>query len=296
LKANNSHHPPVSVAAALKSGLLALLILLVGGCASLVIDPLVGPLTNSLEKQTDLRLIADGTPTLLLMIDGLTAEHPDNKKLLLAGVESYSAYTNTIYELGETERAARLSSKARDYGKALLRLSLAGKEGLPTALDEFTNRLALLNKDEVPALFWSGYGWGTWIRLQDGSPASLADLPKVEQIMLRVVELDESYYHGAAHIFLGFYYGSRPEGLGGNLEKSRYHFERALQLSDRNFLLTQVTYAESYARLTFNRELFTNLLTEVLNHKDAENSELAASNQLAKIKAAKLLGQIDAYF
>jgi tetratricopeptide (TPR) repeat protein len=266
------------------------------GCATLVIDPLVDPLTKSLQRQTDLQLVTDGTPTLLLMLDGFLAEHPDNTKLLLAATQAYSAYASTLQEFGNTERAVVLSAKAKKYSTALLRLPPAAGNKPPKALADFSKHLQSFTKRDVPSLFWGGYGWATWIKLQDGAPAALADLPKVEQIMRRVLALDESYYYGAAHIFLGYYYGSLPPMLGGKPAESRRHFERALQIADRRFLLAQVTFAESYARQTFDRELFKDLLTEVIDYQGQAGSDLASSNALAKLRAQKLLDHIDDYF
>lgn len=287
---------PSPVAIWHRLALTSLLFSLIGGCASVIVDPLIDPLNHSLQRQTDLNLVREGTPTLLLMLDGLIADNPDNRKLLLTATQAYSSYASTLYELGEIERAATLSIKARDYGLALLCLTPTLQENIHAPLDNFSGCLVAFQKSNVPSLFWAGYGWATWIRLQNGAPAALADLPKVEQIMLRVVDLDETYYYGAAHIFLGYYYGSRPEMLGGNLEKSRSHFERALQIADRNFLLAQVSFAESYARLSYNRELFENLLTEVLSYPQKNDSDLATSNQLAKSRARTLLAQIDDLF
>jgi tetratricopeptide (TPR) repeat protein len=275
---------------------LCLLISLLTGCASLLVEPLVDPLNNALQRQTDLDLVRDGTPTLLLILDGLAEKYPANRKLLLTATQAFSSYAFTLDEMGESERAAALSVKAKDYGLALLSLAADLHGKIPGQLDDFNRILVSLHKDNVPALFWAGYGWVTWIKLQDGAPAALADLPKVKQIMLRVLELDETYYYGAAHIFLGYYYGSRPEILGGDMEKSRRHFERALQINARNYLMAQVTYAESYARQTFNRELFKDLLTEVLNHPQATDSDRSTSNQLARNRARQLLAQIDDFF
>jgi tetratricopeptide (TPR) repeat protein len=275
---------------------ICLLFSLLTGCTSLLIGPLVDPLNRSLQRQTDLDLVRDGTPTLLLILDGLTDKYPDNRKLLLTATQAYSSYAFTLDEMGESERAAALSIKARDYGLALFCLAADLQGKIPGQLDDFNRILASLLKSDVPALFWAGYGWVTWIKMSNGSPAALADLPKIEQIMRRVLELDETYYYGAAHIFLGYYYGSRPEILGGDMEKSRRHFERALQINGRNYLMTQVTYAESYARQTFNRELFKNLLTEVLHHPLANDSDRRTSNELAKKRARQLLAQIDDFF
>ena len=291
------YNRPSQVATWLRLALAGLFFPLITGCASMVVDPLIDPLNHSLQRQTDLNLVREGAPTLLLMLDGLIAEHPDNRKLLLTATQGYSSYASTLYELGEVERAATLSIKARDYGIALLCLKPSFlQEIIHPQLESFAGCLVSFQKTNVPSLFWAGYGWATWIRFQDGAPAALADLPRVEQIMLRIIELDDTYYYGAAHIFLGYYYGSRPEMLGGNLEKSRSHFERALQIADRNFLLAQVSFAESYARLSFNRELFKDLLTEVLNHPQKNDSDLVTSNQLARNRARTLLAQIDDFF
>lgn len=276
----------------------ALVMILLGftGCTAMFTDRLIEPITLSLQRQRDLELLNDGTPALLLMLDGFIAADPDNKKLLIAGIQAYTSYANTMYELGREDRAADLSSRAKDYGLTLLKLSPGFNYSLPGSLAKLKWNLFSSGQEEVAALFWGGYGWATWIGFQNGSPAAIADLPKVEQIMLRVLELDEEFYYGAAHLFLGYYYGSRPKVLGGKFEESRKHFERALEISERKFLLTQVAYAESYARMTFDRKLYEDLLTEVLNQPLDDNGEPSFNNQLAKLRARKLLDQIDAYF
>ena len=123
----------------------------------------------------------------------------------------------------------------------------------------------------------------------------MADLPIVESIMLRVIELDESFYYGGAHIFLGSYYGSRPQVYGGRPDASREHFERALEINKRQFLLTQVAYAQTYARMMYDRELYLKLLSEVLE-QPLTDSDMASSNKLAKVTAAKLIQQVDEFF
>ena len=286
--------PPTSMK--IRFAATCLLCSLLTGCTALLVGPLVDPLNHSLQHQTDLDLVRDGTPTLLLILDGLTERYPTSTKLLLTATQAFSSYAFILDEMGQSERAATLSVRAKNYGLALFSLAAELNGKIPGQLDDFKDILALFHKNNVSSLFWAGYGWATWIKMQNGSPAALADLPKVEQIMLRVLELDETYYHGAAHIFLGYYYGSRPEILGGDMEKSRSHFERALQINGGNYLMTQVTYAESYARQTFNRELFDNLLTEVLNHPLTTDSDRSTSNQLAKKRARQLLAQIDDFF
>jgi len=275
---------------------LALTVLMYSsGCTSLIVNPLLDPLTLSLQKQTDLQLLQDGVPSLLLLLDGLIASDPDNERLLMTAAKAYGAYATVLYEEGQVERAVTVSSRAKEYGINLLK-QLPGLQNINNnTLGEIDQSLGKISPGRVGSLFWGTYGWAIWIQYQEGAPAAMADLPIVEQIMLRVVELDESYYYGGAHIFLGAYYGSRPQMFGGNPEASRQHFERALALNDRLFLLTHVAYAETYARTMFDRELYLELLTEVIEQPLAD-SDMASSNKVAKVKAEKLIVQIDDFF
>jgi hypothetical protein len=275
--------------------LAALVFLFSSGCTSLVVNPLLDPLTLSLQKQTDLELLRDGAPSLLLLLDGLIASDPDNERLLMTATKAYGAYATVLYEDGNIERAVNTSIKARDYGISLIN-QLPGLENINgQTLAEIDEALARISPDRVGYLFWGAYGWATWIQYQDGAPAAMADLPIVELIMLKVVELDESFYYGGAHIFLGSYYGSRPQIYGGKLEESRKHFERALVINNRLFLLTHVAYAQTYARMMFDRELYLELLTEVIE-QPLTNSDMASSNKLAKVTAEKLIAQVDEFF
>ena len=265
------------------------------GCSSLVVTPLLDSLTFSLQKQTDLQLLRDGAPSLLLLLDGLIADDPDNKILLIAATKAYGAYAATLFEDGNIERAANMSIKARDYGTNLISQLPGLKNINGQTLNKIEEALERTSPGQADSLFWGAYGWATWIQYQDGAPAAMADLPIVELIMLRVVKLDESYYYGGAHIFLGAYYGSRPLIYGGKPEASHKHFERALALNKRLFLLTHVSYAQTYARIMFDRELYLKLLTEVIE-QPLTDSEIASSNKLAKIMAEKLINQVDEYF
>jgi hypothetical protein len=274
----------------------SVVICLLAGCTSFVVSTVVEPAVDNLQKQTDLELVCEGAPAYLLMIDSLLVDNPENRRLLLTATQSYSSYTTALAACGRTERAALLSKKAKNYAFVLLNgcLHLAAEKG--SSLDDLHAALASCSRSDVPSLFWGGYGWALWLQYQAGAPASLAALVKVEQIMQRILQLDEGYYHGAAHLFLGSYYGSRPEMLCGKPAASRTHFERALELGDHQFLAAQVAFAETYARTVFDRELFEQLLREVMDFPLESRPDFALANQVAKKKAGQLLADIDRYF
>lgn len=251
-------------------------------------------LTANLNRQADLDLVCEGAPAYLLMLDSLLAEHPDSPKLLLGGVQAYTVYAGAVGECSHPERVAAMTIKGHTYGLALLRK----KTGITPEMTfpELEAALAKIDKDEVGPLFWGGYGWALWIAGQDGSPAALVDLLRVEQLMLRVVALDDTYFRGGAHLFLGINYGSRPVLYGGNPELAKQHFERALAINGRAFLPVQVAYAQYYAKSQFDRELYQKLLEEVLAFDPATAPELTLSNLVAQRQARRLLDKIDDNF
>jgi hypothetical protein len=266
------------------------------GCASLMITPMVGPVVKNLNRQADLELVCDGAPSYLLLLDSLLVSEPENARLLAHGAQAYTAYASLMPECGRPERAVVLGEKAREYGLRLLGTHAGLGDASQVPLAGFSESLQSVGAGEVEKLFWSGYGWATWIGFSKGAPAAVADLPKVEQLMLRVLALDEGFYHGGAHLFLGIYYGSRPVMLGGKPEVSRVHFEKALALGERRFLPTLVAYAEHYGRQTFDRELYVRLLEEALAFDLAQAPDLTLPNVLAKRRARKLLDQADEFF
>lgn len=266
------------------------------GCASLVVTPLVEPVVKNLDRQRDLELVCEGAPSFLLLLDSLLISTPDKPALLLNGARAYAAFAGLMPECDRQKRVAAFGEKARAYGLRLLATdkSLAGAALMP--MDDFTRAVQNTGPAGVERLFWGAYGWAAWIGASQGAPEALADLPRVEQLMLRVLTLDEGYYHGGAHVFLGVYHGSRPALLGGSPEQSRAHFEKALTLGGRRFLPALVAYAEYYARTAFNRELHDRLLKEVLAFDHDLAPELTLANALAKRRAAKLLAKADDFF
>ncbi|MBW1635882.1 MAG: hypothetical protein JRC87_02780 [Deltaproteobacteria bacterium] len=261
-------------------------------CASLISSTFVDPAVENLKQQTDLELVCEGAPAYLLMIDSMIASSPENKKLLRTGSQSYSAYSAALSECtGTDERISAITEKAHLYGIRLLSrfLPMDTMNG-----EEFDEQLAKLNKNDVPFVFWGTFGWISWVQAQRGSPAAMADLVPIEKIMSRLLELDDGYEGGSIHLFFGGYYAAKPVLFGGKPGLSKIHFEKALNLSKRRFLLIQTTYAATLARQLQNRELHDQLLQEVLSFPLDSAPEFALSNRIAVKRARRLLA--DDYF
>jgi hypothetical protein len=125
---------------------------------------------------------------------------------------------------------------------------------------------------------------------------ALAELPRVESMMQRVLELDEGFYYGGPHLFWGIWFASRPKIAGGDLKKAQAHFLRAFEFGKGKFLMAYVYYANVYARQTLDKDLYISTLQTVLNTPADTLPELTLLNTVAKKKAKELLDRVEEYF
>jgi len=262
--------------------------LLLGSCTSLITSLAIEPAAANLQKQSDIELVCEGASSYLLMIDSMIESKPDNRKLLKIGAQSYSGTVAALESCGAPEERLRaLSTKAGLYGRRLLSTVLPVDQSIE-AVDAALGRAGAGDAD---TLFWGSFGWLTWIDQQQGAPAAMADLVVVERIMARLLEVDETVEQGGPHLFFGVLYGAKPKMIGGDPERSQYHFEKALELSNRSFLMVQTLYAETYCRMVFDKDLHDRLLEEVIGFdlERAPGNRLA--NQIAKRRARELLDE-----
>lgn len=242
----------------------------------------------------DLTLVGDGLPTYLLMVDGLIENWPESESLLSSGASLYSAYAGLF--VSEPERARKLSGRALEYA---LRAACAADGKLcelrSMPIDEFEARLQKQGNKRVPVLFTLGTTWAGYIQLNSADWGAVGELGRVDAIMQRVVQLDQGYERGQAHMYLGVLNSILPESLGGQPDKARFHFERAIKLSDGKNLMAQTLYAERYARLVFDQQLHDRLLDEVLA-ADPEVHGLTLQNTVAQRDARRLRDDSADYF
>lgn len=259
------------------------------------VGPLLEDVAKASSRQSDLRLIREGMPAYLMLMDGMIESWPDSDRLLIAAAQGYSSYASAFLEDQDKEYAKVLYGKARNY--ALKSLGARGfKNPSETSLDDFKEGLMRLGKEDVPYIFWTATCWASWINVNLESMEALAELPRVEWMMKRVLELDESFYYGGAHLFMGIWFSSRPKGFGGDLKKAQVHFLKALELGRGKFLMTYVYYANYYARKAMDRDLFTSALQKVQNTPADVVPDLTLLNTVAKKKADELLTRVDEYF
>ncbi len=250
----------------------------------------------ALNEEEDPSFAEKAIASHLKMLEGMIITDPGNEELLLLAARGFCSYAFSFVEEDDTERAKIFYRRGLNYGLQILISGKSFEDSIKQGNESFKAALSDINNENLPVLFWTAYCWGSLINLNRNSPEALISLPKVEKMMKRVLELDEGYYFGGAHLYFGVFFGSLPAMLGGKPEKSQFHFNKALEMTQRKFLMAHVLYAKSYAIQTQNKALFENLLKEVAESPSDILPSQYLATELAKKRAQRLLKVIDEYF
>lgn len=281
----------------LPAGLI--LLMLFQGCSSLSVQmatPMVQAQYASINEETDPVLAEQAIPASLKMLEGMLREDPGNKILLQNLSEGFCGYAFSFVEDTDTERASRLYLRGRGYAERLL-VADGGPESLAGQnLDQLKSTMKTFNADDLHGLYWMGQCWAGWLMLNLDDLQAFVAISKVEAILQRTLELDETYHYAGPHMLLGAFYGSRSRLLGGNPDKARGHFDKCLELTQHKYLMAQVFYAKTYAVQMQDQALFKRLLEEVLEAPADILPEQQLASAVAKQKAEKLLESTDDLF
>lgn len=250
----------------------------------------------AIYEETDLILAEQALASNIKLLEGMIKGDPENCHLLMLTTQAIAGYVLGFVEDDAPDRAKKLYLRARDYAARVLVQSDFNLTEENLLLEQYQQNVALLENDDIDALFWAAFSWAGWINLSLDNPQAFVDLPKVEALMNRVLEIDSTYYHGSALLFFGGIWGTKPKMLGGDPEKAKQYFDKNLEITKGNFLLTYVYYAKYYAAKTLQEDLFKKFLNIV---KETPEDVLPGEqflNAIAKKKADFLLSKSEDIF
>ncbi len=282
-----------------------MILIFVSGCTSgarnrMMINsmrPLMDSMKVSTKRNTDIKLVQKGMAVGLLQLDGLIEMVPDDHDLLVRGAEANMGYAFSFLESENKKMAAKYYKKAKGYAITALEQNNAFKNASNQSIEVFRESLDTFSEEDVPALYFAASSWLLWIAKDSTNNTGITvDLPKIKAIMERIVTLNQEFNHGGIHILLGTFYASKPIMFGGNPQKAQFHFDEAFDISESKFLLWHFQYARYYATLIKDKELFISTLNKVISAPDDLFPENSFVNEIAKMKAKKLLLEADAYF
>jgi len=289
------------------------IVLVLGGCS--IRGMAIHSMANALSEQGDLfgsdddpELVRDASAFGLKTYEALLASEPAHQGLLLAAARGFTQYGYAFVE-GEADRledvdpvrARAMRKRARKLYLRAHRYALRGLDArhpgcAPELAADPKAALAKMTKEDVPLLYWAGASWALAVSASKDDLDLVAQLGRVEPIMRRALELDESFERGAIHEFFIAFDGSRSEAMGGSPARARKHFERAIELNHGMKASAFVSLAESVAVGQQNLAEFKQLLERALAIPPDAVPALRLENTISQRRAAWLLSRVDALF
>jgi tetratricopeptide (TPR) repeat protein len=299
----------------LRSLIGALCVMALGGCdvAKFTADSTAGVFARAapaFESYWDYDLAGEAVPATIVQLEGISRVVPDNESILVQLSQAYVAYAYGWVEVEaeqlefdgdyteaneQWQRARTMYLRAMDLTRHRIRLyhpdvdrvAGGGIESLESWLSsEFRD------KSDAEMLFWHGYAWGSYINTAKDDMEAIADLAYAKAFVARSIELDPDYYNASGYTFMGVATASE---VAADLDEAKAYFEKAIARTEGRALTTQVNMARYYAVKAGNRELFDQLLNEVMEANDPL-PEARLANRMARARAELYIENADQLF
>jgi predicted anti-sigma-YlaC factor YlaD len=257
---------------------------------------------TTFESDEDPDLVAAAIPFGLKLYEGLLEESPKHTGLLLAAASGFTEYSYAFIDLKAEEakeesigKANELQERARKMYLRAHGYAMRGLEvkypGFGVALDnDAVTALKRVRKTEVPLLYWSAASLGLAISTSKGSPEMIGQLPLVEMVVNRIVELDETFDNGAVPEFLITLEAARSGVKLEDMEAAmRKHFDRAIEISHGKRAGTYVSFAENADEPAQNAAEFKSMLDKALAVDVNADPTTRLANVIAQRRARWLL-------
>lgn len=291
--------------------LLALVCPAGAGCTQIAINTAANALVGgggAFASDDDPEFVRDAAPFGLKTTESLIEASPRHPKLLLAATTGFTEYGYAFLqqdadrlEEANPEQSRHLLARAR---KMYARARRYGMRGLD-ALDEgFAVRFEKDRKESVkeldagavPLLYWTAAAWAAEISISKDNATLLGEMPQMETLMARALELDEAFEAGAIHEFYVSYDGGRPEASGGSVKRAQQHFDRAIALGHGKKVGPYLSWAENVCVQQQDKKKFLELVEKVLAFDPNEAPEFRLVNLITQDRARRLKARVDDLF
>lgn len=251
-------------------------------------------LGDAIKEHNDPETVAAALPSYLIFVDSVAKKSGSSSETKLNAAHLYLTYASLFVD--DTARQKRLIELSLNY----ITQGICQHRSLFCELHianykKFEEIVAQANRDDVSFLYELGIVWASWIKVNADDWSAVTQLAQVKRLLTRVIEIDERFDNGGAHLVLGILNTLVPPSMGGKSDVALAYFRKAIEMSNNRNLSYKVALAEHYARLVFDRQLHDRVLKEVITEQQ-EYKEYNLVNTIAKRRAGKLLLTSDDYF
>jgi predicted anti-sigma-YlaC factor YlaD len=259
---------------------------------------------------SDPELVRDALPFAIKMFEALLDSTPKHQGLMLTTGSLFVMYANAfvqgsaeMLDIGDwQEREAALNRAKQLYlrGNAILYRALDTKyKGFINAIAQEDTRAAALKKckkEDVALLYWAVAGGMAAFSLDVLDFDLSVHLSEWSAMIMRAYELDPDYGGASLDEFLVIFYAALPELLGGDKEKAKFHYQRALEKTGGNSAGAYVSYAQSICISAQDYETYKDCLEKALAIDPDADISTRLVTIISQRKARWLLDNAYKYF
>lgn len=219
---------------------------------------------NEAETQSNYELFKSGVAGNLLLIEGLLSATPNNLNILATLTKGYAGYAFAVNEtqMYEEEWAELKSEEGKrqalfnytrsmDFGLRYLKQKdislpeIMEKINEPQGIQLFFNKKLGDDKRDLEVVLFTAQSLAALINLQKDNMTLISQLPAAKGMFDWVCLKDPSINYGTCDIFYGAYEAGRPQMLGGNPQKGKEIFLKAIAKHPHNWLIRS-SYLQFY--------------------------------------------------
>ena len=291
-------------------GIIAVCVIFISACSinqlamKAVADALTGGGSSDVfTGDSDPQLIGDALPFAIKIYEALLSENPSHQGLMLTTGSLFIMYANAFVQ-GPAEMLATSEWKEREErmiraknlyvrGVDILYNALEAKyRGFKQAVSDLETLQVYLDrfkKDDVPLLYWAVAGGLASYSIDIFDFELNSRLPEWVAMIQRAYELDPDFEVATLDEFLILLYASLPEIMGGDMERAKFHFERAQEKTGGKSVSAYVSYAQSICIPAQDYDTYKDYLEKALEIDPDENIATRLVTIITQQKARWLL-------
>jgi tetratricopeptide (TPR) repeat protein len=251
------------------------------GCTinTLVADALTGQGSSAVfTGDPDPQLVGDALPFAIKMYEALLDSTPKHQGLRLTTGSLFVMYANAFVQgpadmlpieewhlrVDEHKRAKQLYLRGQEILYGALDLKYKGFSKAGADKNAFAALLEKCRKEDVGFLYWAVAGGMAAYSLEQLDFELGARIPEWSMMIQRAYQLDPDYNVAALDEFMLLFYASLPEVLGGDRERAKEHYKRALEKTGGRSTGAYISYAESICVPDQDYEAYKDCLEKAL--------------------------------
>lgn len=241
------------------------------------------------ETETNFEIFRNAVPGNLLLMEGLLSQAPDNKDLLAGLAKGYAGYAFAVNEQDmlneewgelktESGRQQALFNYTRslNFGIRYLKQAqiefndLMGRMNEPQGIAHLLNKRLSDDRRDLELVLFTAQSLAALINLQKDNISLVAQLPVAKSMFDWVCMKDPKINYGMCDIFYAAYESGRPKMLGGNPDKGKEIFLRAISNHPNNWLIRS-SYLQYYLIPQNDKEGFDQQIAFLKEREEAFN-------------------------